>query len=216
MAAVLDPIKTFVSLLALVDPLAAVPMFIGLTASFSALDKAKVARTAAFAVPCIIAVSALLGGQIIETMGISLGGFKIGGGIILLLMALQMMNANSVGGTRSTPAEQEEAVHKSEQHLSIAVVPLAMPVLVGPGSISTVIIYAGKAKSVFDYGVIIGSGVILGLLTWIAFRAAPRIAAFMGVTGINIATRVMGLLLAALAAEFIVDGLVMMIPALQK
>ncbi len=216
MAAVLDPIKTFVSLLALVDPLAAVPMFIGLTATFTALDKAKVARTAALAVPCIIAVSALLGGKIIETMGISLGGFKIGGGIILLLMALQMMNANSAGGTRSTPAEQEEAAHKSEQHLSIAVVPLAMPVLVGPGSISTVIIYAGKAKSVFDYGVIIGSGVILGLLTWLAFRAAPRIAAFMGVTGINIATRVMGLLLAALAAEFIVDGLVMMIPALQK
>jgi multiple antibiotic resistance protein len=212
----LDPIKTFVSLLALVDPLAALPMFIALTAGFTAQDKAKVARTAALAVPLIIAVAALLGGQIIETMGISLGGFKIGGGIILLLMALQMMNANTDGGTRSTLAEQQEAVHKSEQHLSIAVVPLAMPVLVGPGSISTVIIYAGKAKSIFDYGVVIGSGIIIGLLTWIAFRAAPRIAAFMGVTGINIATRVMGLLLAALGAEFIVDGLVMMIPALQK
>jgi multiple antibiotic resistance protein len=212
----LDPIKTFVSLLALVDPLAALPMFIALTTGFTAQDKAKVARTAALAVPLIIAVAALLGGKIIETMGISLGGFKIGGGIILLLMALQMMNANTAGGTRSTLAEQQEAAHKSEQHLSIAVVPLAMPVLVGPGSISTVIIYAGKAKSIFDYGVVIGSGIIIGLLTWIAFRAAPRIAAFMGVTGINIATRVMGLLLAALGAEFIVDGLVMMIPALQK
>jgi multiple antibiotic resistance protein len=217
MSAVLDPVKTFVSLLALVDPLAAVPMFIALTAQFTAADKAKVARTAALAVPCIIAVSALLGGQIIENMGISMGGFKIGGGIILLLMALQMMNANTAGGTtRSTPAEQQEAAHKSEQHLSIAVVPLALPVLVGPGSISTVIIYAGKAKNVLDYGAIIGSGIIIGVLTWLAFRAAPRIAAFMGVTGINIATRVMGLLLAALGAEFIVDGLVMMIPALQK
>ena len=212
----LDPIKTFISLLALVDPLAAVPLFIALTASFSALDKAKVARTAALAVPCIIAISALLGGKIIETMGISLGAFKMGGGVVLLLMALQMMNANTEGGTRSTPAEQQEAVNRSEQHLSIAVVPLAMPVLVGPGSISTVIIYAGKAKSLWDYGIIIGSGVLIGLLTWLAFRAAPRIAAFMGVTGINIATRVMGLLLAALAAEFIVDGLVMMVPALQE
>jgi multiple antibiotic resistance protein len=185
----LDPIKTFVSLLALVDPLAAVPMFIALTAQFTAVDKAKVARTAALAVPCII---------------------------VLLLMALQMMNANAVGGTRSTPAEQQEAAQRSEQHLGIAVVPLALPVLVGPGSISTVIIYAGKAKSVLDYGIIIGSGVLIGLLTWLAFRAAPRVAAFMGVTGINIATRVMGLLLAALAAEFVIDGLVMMIPVLRS
>ena len=212
----LDPLKTFISLLALVDPLAALPMFIALTANFSAVDKAKVARTAALAVPCIIAVAALLGGQIIATMGISLGAFKVGGGIILLLMALQMMNANAVGGTRSTPAEQEEAAQRSEQHLSIAVVPLALPVLVGPGSISTVIIYAGKAKTVFDYSVLMGSGVLIGILTWLAFRAAPRIARFMGVTGINIATRVMGLLLAALAVEFMVDGVVAMVPALQK
>jgi multiple antibiotic resistance protein len=127
-----------------------------------------------------------------------------------------MMNANTAGGTRSTPAEQLEAAHRSEQHLGIAVVPLALPVLVGPGTISTVIIYAGKATSALDYGMIIGSGVAIGVVTWLAFRAAPRVAAFLGVTGINIATRVMGLLLAALAAEFMVDGLMMMIPALQK
>ena len=207
----LDPIKTFISLLALVDPLAAVPMFIALTASYSELDKKRVARTAALAVPIIIAVAALLGGQIIATMGISIGAFKVGGGIILLLMALDMMKAQS-GGVRNTPAEAMEA----ESRHSLGVVPLALPILVGPGSISTVIIYAAKAKSVFDYGVIIGSGVVIGLVTWLSFRAAPRVAAFMGVAGINIATRVMGLLLAALAAEFIVDGVVLMIPALQK
>ena len=207
----LDPVKTFISLLALVDPLAAVPMFIALTASYSAADKARVARTAALAVPIIIAVAALLGGQIIATMGISIGAFKVGGGIILLLMALDMMKAQ-MGGTRNTPAETLEAEHRH----SLGVVPLALPILVGPGSISTVIIYAAKAKTVFDYAVIIGSGVVIGLLTWLAFRAAPRVAAFMGVTGINIATRVMGLLLAALAAEFIIDGVVLMVPALQK
>jgi multiple antibiotic resistance protein len=211
----LDPIKTFISLLALVDPLAAVPMFIALTANFTAKDKASVARTAALAVPCIIAVAAVLGGQIIAVMGISLGAFKIGGGIILLLMALQMMNANPTGGTRSTAAEQSEAVEKSEHSHSIAVVPLALPVLVGPGTISTVIIYSGKAVGVLDYVILIACGVLIGALTWLAFRAAPRISAFMGVTGINIATRVMGLLLAALSAEFIVDGLTMMIPALK-
>ena len=207
----LDPIKTFISLLALVDPLAAVPLFIALTASYSAADKARVARTAALAVPIIIAVAALLGGQIIATMGISIGAFKVGGGIILLLMALDMMKAQS-GGVRNTP---EEALDAEQRH-SLGVVPLALPILVGPGSISTVIIYAAKAKSAWDYGVIIGSGVVIGLITWLAFRAAPRVAAFMGVAGINIATRVMGLLLAALAAEFIVDGVVLMIPALQK
>ena len=208
----LDPIKTFVSLLALVDPLAAVPMFVALTTHLSKLDKDRIARTTAIAVPCIIAVAALLGGYIISFMGISLGAFKVGGGIILLLMALQMLNANSTGGTRSTPAEQDEASHKH----SIAVVPLAMPMLAGPGSIGTVIIYAGKARSVMDYGVIIGSGILIGLLTWLVFRAADRLSRLMGVTGINIATRVMGLLLTALAVEFMVDGLVMMVPALGK
>jgi multiple antibiotic resistance protein len=208
----LDPLKTFISLIALVDPLAAVPMFIALTQSYSRTEKLRTARMAAIAVPCIIAVAALLGGQIIAFMGISIGAFKVGGGIILLLMALQMMNANSAGGARSTPAEQAEATHKH----SIAVVPLAMPILAGPGSISTVIIYAAKAQSVWDYAIILGSGALIGLATWVAFRGADRVARFMGVTGINIATRVMGLLLAALAVEFMVDGLVAMVPALQK
>jgi multiple antibiotic resistance protein len=210
----LDPIKTFVSLLALVDPLAAAPTFIALTATFDSATKTKISRTAALSVPCIITVAAVLGGQIIATMGISLGAFKIGGGIILLLMALDMMTAHA-SSVRTTAAEQSEATHKSETTHSIAVVPLAMPILVGPGTISTVIIYSNKATGILDYGVIIICGILIGLVTWLVLHAAPRIAAFMGVTGINIATRVMGLLLAALSAEFIVDGLMMMIPALR-
>ena len=210
----MDPLKTFISLLALVDPLAALPMFIALTAHYTAVDKARVARTAGIAVVVIMAVAALLGGQIIALMGISIGAFKVGGGIILLLMALSMMNANT-SGTRNTPAETEEAEHKH----SVAVVPLALPILVGPGTISTIIILADKAATgkqpIRDFAVILGASALIGITVWLAFRAAPRIAGFMGVTGINIATRVMGLLLAALAAEIMIDGVVSMVPALQ-
>ena len=210
----LDPLKTFISLLALVDPLAALPIFIALTVNYTAADKARVARTAGIAVVVIMTVAALLGGQIIALMGISIGAFKVGGGIILLLMALSMMNANT-SGTRNTPAETEEAEHKH----SVAVVPLALPILVGPGTISTIIILADKAatgkQAIRDFAVILGASALIGITVWLALRAAPRIAGFMGVTGINIATRVMGLLLAALAAEIMIDGVVSMVPALQ-
>ncbi len=206
----MDLIKTFVTLLALVDPLAIVPFFISLTALQSKEERARTMRTAAIAVPTVIAVTALLGDRIISALGISVAGFQVGGGVIMLLMALSMMNA-SIGATRNTEEETDEAGSRE----NIAVVPLTIPLLTGPATISTVIILASRSKHWYDYAGIVGCGLVIGLLTWIAFRASGRIAKFMGVTGINIATRVMGLLLAALAAEFIIGGIVEMVPALQ-
>ncbi|MFM2400310.1 MAG: hypothetical protein RL341_2467, partial [Pseudomonadota bacterium] len=112
--------------------------------------------------------------------------------------------------------ELEEGAEKAAAGSSIAVVPLTIPLLTGPATISTVIIYANRAKHWWEYAGIIGSGIIIGLLTYLCFRLSGKIAKVMGVTGINIATRVMGLLLAALAAEFIISGIVEMVPALQK
>jgi multiple antibiotic resistance protein len=207
----MDLVKTFVTLLALVDPLAIVPFFISLTASQSKAERLRTMRVASLAVPTVIAITALLGDRIIGILGISVPGFQVGGGIIMLLMALSMMNAN-IGATRNTAEETSEA----ESRASIAVVPLAIPLLTGPATISTVIIYANRAKHWWEYAGIIGSGIVIGALTYLCFRLSGRIAKFMGVTGINIATRVMGLLLAALAAEFIITGIVEMVPALQK
>jgi multiple antibiotic resistance protein len=207
----MDFIKTFVTLLALVDPLAIVPFFISLTAAQTKGERLRTMQVASVAVPTVIAVTALLGDRIIGILGISVPGFQVGGGIIMLLMALSMMNA-SLGATRNTAEETTEA----ESRASIAVVPLTIPLLTGPATISTVIIYANRAKHWWEYAGIIGSGIIIGLLTYLCFRLSGKIAKVMGVTGINIATRVMGLLLAALAAEFIISGIVEMVPALQK
>jgi multiple antibiotic resistance protein len=207
----MDFIKTFVTLLALVDPLAIVPFFISLTAAQTKAERLRTMQVASVAVPTVIAITALLGDRIIGILGISVPGFQVGGGIIMLLMALSMMNA-SLGATRNTAEETTEA----ESRASIAVVPLTIPLLTGPATISTVIIYANRAKHWWEYAGIIGSGIIIGLLTYLCFRLSGKIAKVMGVTGINIATRVMGLLLAALAAEFIISGIVEMVPALQK
>lgn len=207
----MDLVKTFVTLLALVDPLAIVPFFISLTAAQTKAERLRTMQVASIAVPTVIAVTALLGDRIIGILGISVPGFQVGGGIIMLLMALSMMNA-SLGATRNTAEETTEA----ESRASIAVVPLTIPLLTGPATISTVIIYANRAKHWWEYAGIIGCGIIIGLLTYLCFRLSGKIAKVMGVTGINIATRVMGLLLAALAAEFIISGIVEMVPALQK
>jgi multiple antibiotic resistance protein len=207
----MDLVKTFVTLLALVDPLAIVPFFISLTAAQTKAERLRTMQVASIAVPTVIAITALLGDRIIGVLGISVPGFQVGGGIIMLLMALSMMNA-SLGATRNTAEETTEA----ESRASIAVVPLTIPLLTGPATISTVIIYANRAKHWYEYAGIIGSGVVIGLLTYLCFRLSGKIAKVMGVTGINIATRVMGLLLAALAAEFIISGIVEMVPALQQ
>jgi multiple antibiotic resistance protein len=207
----MDLVKTFVTLLALVDPLAIVPFFISLTASQSKAERLRTMRVTSVAVPTVIAITALLGDRIIGVLGISVPGFQVGGGIIMLLMALSMMNAN-IGATRNT----QEETHEAESRSSIAVVPLTIPLLTGPATISTVIIYANRAKHWWEYAGIIGCGIIIGALTYLCFRLSGKIAKALGVTGINIATRVMGLLLAALAAEFIITGIVEMIPALQK
>jgi multiple antibiotic resistance protein len=206
----MDFVKTFVSLLALVNPLGAVPFFISFTVQHTAEERARIARVAAFAVALVIAFSALVGERFIGFFGVSVESFQVGGGIIMLLMAVSMINAQ-VGGSRHTAEESVEA----EVQPNIAVVPLAIPLLAGPGTISTVIVYADKAKYWWHYAELLGAGAVIGILTYLALRLADPISRVLGRTGINIATRLMGLMLSALAVEFIIGGLVDMVPALR-
>lgn len=205
----MDAFKTFISLLAIVNPIGVVPFFISLTQDDTPAERLRTTQVAAVAVAMVIAISALIGQQVINFFGISIPALQVGGGIIMLLMAINMLNAQ-MGGARSTPEETVEAEAKA----SIAVVPLAIPLLTGPGTISTVIVYAGKAKTFGQYASLLASALAIGALTYLALRLADPIARVLGRTGINIATRLLGLMLAALAVEFIVDGLTDMIPAL--
>ncbi len=128
----------------------------------------------------------------------------------MLLMAINMLNAQ-IGNTRSTPEERHEAELKD----NIAVVPLAIPLLTGPGSISTVIIYAANSRHWYERAGLVAIGAVLAFLCFVAMRLAEPIANWIGRTGINIATRLMGLMLSALAVEFIVNGLRALLPALR-
>ena len=205
----MDSLKVFVALIALINPLGVLPMFISLTQDFSAVQKQRAIRTAAFTVVAVVAISALLGENIIRFFGISTASLQVSGGLLILLMALNMLNAQP-GGTKTTVEERDEAEHKN----AIGVVPLGIPLLTGPGAMSTVIVMAHNAKQPMDYAAIIGSGVVIAGLVWLTLQMAQPIARTLGRIGINIATRIMGLLVAAVAVEFIVDGLTAMIPAL--
>ena len=185
----MDSLKVFVALIALINPLGVLPMFISLTQDFSAVQKQRAIRTAAFTVVAVVAISALLGENIIRFFGISTASLQVSGGLLILLMALNMLNAQP-GGTKTTVEERDEAEHKD----AIGVVPLGIPLLMGPGAMSTVIVMAHNAKKPMDYAAIIGSGVVIAILVWLTLQMAQPIARTLGRTGINIATRIMGLL----------------------
>ncbi|KVD33806.1 hypothetical protein WI84_20770 [Burkholderia ubonensis] len=206
----MDLLKSFISLLALINPVGAVPFFLSLTAQQTDDERRRTIRIASVSVFCVITVTTLLGQQIIDFFGISVGSLEVGGGIIMLLMAISMLNAQA-GNTRSTPEER----HEAEQKDNIAVVPLAIPLLTGPGSISTVIIYAANSRHWYDRAGLVAIGAVLACLCFFAMRLAEPIANWIGRTGINIATRLMGLMLSALAVEFIVNGLRALLPALR-
>lgn len=203
-------LKSFISLLALINPVGAIPFFLSLTTDMSSSEKAGTIRIASISVFCVIAVTALLGQQIIAFFGISVGSLQVGGGIIMLLMAINMLNAQ-VGNTRSTPEERHEAEMKN----SIAVVPLAIPLLTGPGSISTVIVYSASVVHWYERIGLVMIGALLAGLCFGALMLAEPIARWVGRTGINIGTRLMGLMLSALAVEFIVNGLKALLPSLK-
>jgi multiple antibiotic resistance protein len=206
----MDILKSFISLLALINPVGAVPFFLSLTSQQSTVERRRTIRIAAVSVFCVIAVTALFGQQIIAFFGISVGSLEVGGGIIMLLMAINMLNAQ-IGNTRATPEERDEA----EQKDNIAVVPLAIPLLTGPGAISTTIVYAAGAAHWYDRLILIAIGAVLAAICFGSLSLAEPIARWVGRTGINIGTRLMGLMLSALAVEFIVDGLKALLPDLR-
>lgn len=207
------PIKPLITLLAIVNPIGVIPFFIHFTRNFSAAQRRKTVRVAAFTAFLVIAVSALVGLQVLEFFGISLASFQVGGGLLLLMSAIQMLNAQPA---ESRAQDVDEGASRADAGASIAVVPLTIPLLTGPAAISTVVIYAEKTRHVWELGVLVGYGLIIGVATWLSLSTAGRVGRFMGQTGINVMTRLMGLILAAIAVEVMSDGLIKLFPALGR
>jgi multiple antibiotic resistance protein len=203
--------KPLIALLAIVNPIGVIPFFIHFTQGFSPLQRRRTIRVAATGAFLVIAVSALAGLQIIEFFGISLASFQVGGGMLLLLSSLQMLNAEPAESRKSDFAEGGDKVDAGD---SIAVVPLTIPLLTGPATISTMVIYAQKSRHWWELAVLVGYGVVIGLSVWVAFSLSGRIGRVLGRTGINVMTRLMGLLLAGIAVEVMSDGLVKLFPIL--
>ncbi|MCJ7558088.1 MAG: YchE family NAAT transporter [Gammaproteobacteria bacterium] len=202
-------LKIFIGLLAIVNPFGAIPMFISMTADESATQRRSTINQVAMGLTIILLVSLFAGDLLLRSFGITIDSFRVGGGILVLLMAISMLQAKT-SPVKQTTEEANESIQKE----SVAIVPLAMPLLAGPGAISTVILAAHKADSVVGSLIIAGGIIVLSLVVWVVLRLSPWIAGRMGATGINIMTRIMGLMLTAIAVEFIASGIKGMFPML--
>ena len=197
--------KLTIALVAIVDPFATVPLFLAVLDEAPLHARARVARSAAVTVFFVLAVSALAGDAVLGLFGISIAAFMVGGGLLLLLLAVSMLQAKESRLRRTS----EEAVEASESH-AIGVVPIGLPLLAGPGAISTVIIYShGTGLAALT---LLGPILVVSLVVWITLRGAEAVARRMGTTGLHIMTRVMGLILAALAVEIMARGLLDLFP----
>lgn len=202
-------LKIFIGLLAIVNPFGAVPMFLSMTGDESPAQRRRTIDMVAIGVTVILLVALFIGEHVLAFFGITIDSFKVGGGILVLLMAIAMLHAKT-SLIKQTDKEARESIEKP----SVAIVPLAMPLLAGPGAISTVILAAHRAHGVAHYLIISLSIVLLSALIWVVLRLSPWIESHLGATGINIFTRIMGLILMAIAIEFIASGLKGLFPML--
>jgi len=202
-------LKSFVAILAIVNPLGIVPIFLALTQSDSLTERRQVARMTAFSVGIILLIAAFAGEIVLKFFGIGIPSFRVGGGILVLLMAVSMLHAKQ-SRIRQSPSEAESAEDKDH----VAVVPLAIPLMAGPGAISVAIINGHQATS-FQSQMLLAVGILsVALISLIALYLAESIGKALGVTGLNIATRIMGLILAAIGVQMIAQGLIVLLPGL--
>jgi multiple antibiotic resistance protein len=202
---------SFSAVFVVVDPFAAVPFFLAMTASDSPERKRETARRAAVAAGGVLAAFALTGALVFRVLGITLGAFKIAGGVLLLIMAVDMLRSRP-SEARITAGEVASGVEKED----VAIVPLAMPLLAGPGSIATVVVLMGRARSsqAWQALVVLGAIAAVAALTYVVLAGAARIDRVLGKTGLNLLERASGLLLAAIAIQFMIDGIGESLPGL--
>lgn len=197
-----------VTLTAVLDPFLAVPIFVSVTAGQGTRARLRLAQLVTITVFVVLAGAAIVGERLLRIIGASLPAFQVGGGLVLLLMSLAMLNAK-VGEMRQTRAEAREL----EEREYAGVVPLAVPLLAGPGAIGTTII-AAQAGGVVHSALLVACIIVVCAVLWGMLRLAHAIAGRMGTTGLNIATRLLGLLLAAIAIQTMAEGLRVLFPGL--
>jgi multiple antibiotic resistance protein len=190
-----------------VDPLSVVPVFISMTQGDPPEKKRAMAMRACITGATVLGVFALFGTAIFKFMGVTLGAFKFAGGVLLLLTALDMLRAQS-SRTRSTPEEQDEGLHKDD----IAIVPLAIPLLAGPGSVATTMVLVSRGPGAWSAVPVLAAIALTFFISYLMLRAAGVVDRVLGKSGNAILQRIMGLMLAAIAVQFMADGLKDLVP----
>ncbi len=196
-------IAAFVTFFVVVDPIGVAPMFAALTPDNTAEERRSIALKGTAIGGGVLLFFALVGEPFLGALGIGLPAFRIAGGILLLLLAIDMVMARSAGLRATTPGEDDE----SGQRADVSVFPLAIPLIAGPGALTSVVLLMGAARGDFALqGAVVA--VLLGvlLLTLVCLLAAASLVRWLGVTGINVVTRVFGIVTAALAVQFMIDG----------
>ncbi|MEX2584392.1 MAG: MarC family protein [Gemmatimonadota bacterium] len=201
-----DPIAAFAllcftSLLAIINPLSAAPMYLALTDGYTPEHRRRTLRSAIVTAFVVLLVFALLGGTIFQLFGITIDAFRIAGGIIFFGIGMDMLQAKRSRG-KATEEEEKEATTKDE----VGITPLGIPMITGPGAITTVMVLMTQATSGVRLAIVFGAVVSVLTIAWLTLSAAPRLVSFFGQTGLNVMTRVMGLLVTVMAVQFIVDG----------
>lgn len=202
-------LKIFVALLFMANPVAAIPTFLAATAGDGAVARHRTALTAAVTVATVLVIFVFAGGGLLDLFGVSLHSFRVAGGVILMMLALAMLGG-APGRTKQRPEEAEEAVDKD----NVGVVPIAIPLLAGPGAMSSMIVYSNQSVELMHQGALVVVAFGVALCVWVCLRLADPLGRLMGPTGLNITTRVMGILIAAVSVEFITTGLVGLMPGL--
>ncbi|HKH09652.1 MAG TPA: MarC family protein [Rubrobacter sp.] len=194
--------NSFVTLLVVVDPLGLAPIFAALTRGYSARRKRETAIRGTLLGTAILLIFALVGDVLLSALGIGIPAFRIAGGMLLFLLSLDMVFASPEGLRSRTVREQEEDDYVQD----VSVFPLAIPLVAGPGAITTVLLYTGE-RSPAELGIFVGVLLLVLLLTLVSLLLAPRVMGLFGETGANVLSRVLGVLLAALAVQFVLDGI---------
>jgi len=196
-----------IALFLLADPVGAIPVFLTLTSDQTKKEKNQTALIAAATVAAVLIPFVFIGVPLLQILGIRIASFRVGGGILILMVAISMMFASPV------PRVSKETVEAAGKH-DLAIVPLGVPLIAGPAVLSSVIVYSQQARGAYEKALLV---IIIGLLAtslWIALRLAQPISKLLGKNGINLVVRLLGLLLSAIAVEFITSGLMELLPGL--
>ncbi len=199
-----------VALLTITNPVGSMAIYAGIVGDRDARERRVIARHAALAVAAILIVVTWAGGGIMAMFGITPPGLQAAGGVLLILMGLSMLSSQT-SRVKSTRTESEEA----QEREAIAIVPLALPITAGPGAITTVILAAQELPGALDRAYMTLICLAIGLLVWLCFAFAGPITRVIGVTGIRVVTRIMGLILSAIAFEMLAAGLTGLMPGLR-